>query len=286
MSKSNGIVNISYSFFYVKENPSELTFEDSTTILDHILKIKTSQLSKAMYYGMEVLHQILKRTSKSSIKYRDYVMNKLRDFSISYGTQHLEMIADFNQYGQLNGVLNHYYNKCYDSEGEIGTKELAEFVNIALVHSYITGKHDWLAVIFVDLEEDAVETNNNKKLIRIKDLIFELSQYRKNVWDVIDKERNTRTSSEYVHVADNYIANPNVKDDSDKLFTEELSNTSEYIAFAKSNPSSTMNPNDHVNDNNAHTKATESNMNPNDAVDNNDAVNNASESIVVDEVVA
>jgi hypothetical protein len=276
MSKSNGIVNISYSFFYVKENPSELTFEDSTTILDHILKIKTSQL---------VLHQILKRTSKSSIKYRDYVMNKLRDFSISYGTQHLEMIADFNQYGQLNGVLNHYYNKCYDSEGEIGTKELAEFVNIALVHSYITGKHDWLAVIFVDLEEDAVETNNNKKLIRIKDLIFELSQYRKNVWDVIDKERNTRTSSEYVHVADNYIANPNVKDDSDKLFTEELSNTSEYIAFAKSNPSSTMNPNDHVNDN-APTKAPESNMNPNDAINNTSESNKASDSIVVDEVVA
>lgn len=248
MSKSNGTANISYSFFYVKENPTTLTFEDASSIIDHILKIKTSQLSKAMYYGMEVLHQILKRTSKSSIKFRDYLMNRLRDFSISYATQHLEMIADFNQHGQLNGVLNHYYDKCYTPEGEISTKELAEFVNIALVHSYITGKHDWLAVIFVDVEEDAQETNNNKKLIRLKDLIFELSQYRKDIWDCIERERKSRASDDYVHVADNFIANPNVKDDSDKLFTEELSNTSDYIAFVKANPTSVVNPNEHVND--------------------------------------
>jgi len=249
MSSSNGVINISYSFFYVKENPKDLTFEDGCSIIDHILKIKTSQLSKAMYYGMEVIHQILKRTSKSSVKFRDYLMNRLRDFSISYATQHLEMIADFNQYGQLNGVLNHYYDKCYTSEGEISNKELAEFVNIAFVHSYITGKHDWLATIFVDVEEDATDTNNNKKLIRLKDLIFELSQYRKDIWDIIAQERQSRNASGYVHVSDNYIANPNVKDDSDKLFTDELANTSDYIAFVKENPTSIINPNEHVNDN-------------------------------------
>lgn len=224
-NSNNGIKETSYSFFYKKHNPAELTEADGQAVLTEVLSMKMSQLAKGIYYGLELIHQVLKRNkSTGSVKFRNITMNRISEHSIAWGTQHLEMIADYDQYGGLNGILNHYYNKCRDENGELVEKAQGEFVNIALAHSYITGVHEWLAMAFVDFEEA-----DSHLIPKLKNLVFELSQHRPEVWNEINAEREYRKSSNYASVQDTFIPNPNTVDDSDRLVINDSND--EYIKF-------------------------------------------------------
>jgi len=204
----NGVKSIDLDFLYKKESPRDLTEKDAQEILTSILKIRTSQLSKSMYFAMEILHHILRTKTNGEVKFREECMRRLKDHSISWATQHLEMIGDFNEFGQLNGVLEHYYQLCWTDDDEPAIKAQADFINLVIVHAYITGRFEWLSAIFVDIEEYSQRVNCDRRIRKFKDLIFELSQHRPKVWDAIDREREYREDDNHIPINKMYIANP------------------------------------------------------------------------------
>jgi hypothetical protein len=184
----------SLKYFFLADNPRNIKLDDALAIIPKVLSIRAAQLHKSIYYGLELIHCITRATSKGTAKYRDAVLNKFRDFSISFATNHLEMIGDFNMYGGSIGVMNHYYEKTFTPEGEIVRKEQDNFINFALIHSYITGFHTFLANVYLDVE-DSGEVNVLEKLDKH---IAELEVLRPTVRVAIDELRQLRRQGETI----------------------------------------------------------------------------------------
>jgi hypothetical protein len=230
----NGVTDTSLSFFYRRANASEWTREDADKVLARVLTIKGAQLHKSIYYGLELIHRITRFNTHGAAKFRDYVLERLSSHSISFATQHLEMIADFNMHGQTNGVLGHYYGKCFDESTPAAKRNeaIADFVNFALVHSYVTGVNNWLATIFVDIEEaelaNGIEMSD--RLVRINSLIDEVSIARKGIRDDIHTVRELRKNEEYTPITEQFAAVPITMDDSDRVAAlEALHNTADTL---------------------------------------------------------
>lgn len=253
----NGKKTINYNFFYKAHNPRDLTFEHGKEIVDYILRINGAQLSKGIYYGLEIIHQILKRLPSHEIRFMKYYEDRIANASISWATQIEEMHKDFNQHGQTNGVLQHYLDKCYElpeTNEELSKvakmtddekkrhyhdrrdkllRAQGEFINMALVHSYITGKHNFLATIFVELEREAEKTNDNIRIGKLKNLVHDLSQCRPDIWDAIEQEREDHSVAA---VKDYFVPVTSTIDDSDLIAAGEDRHMDGYVKFRLENP--------------------------------------------------
>jgi hypothetical protein len=220
----NGIKNTSLSFFFKRKNATDWTREDGERVLDAVLKISGAQLHKSIYYGLELIHRITRINTRGTAKFRDVIMERLSANSISFASQHLEMMADFNMYGQTNGVLGHYYNRCFDEtiSNEKQTEFINDFVNFALVHSYVTGVNTWFAAIVNDIEDLEVSdgVTMSDRLVKLYALVDELAISRSTIRAEIAEMRKSRTE-EHVSITEQFVPVQATIDDSDRLYELE-----------------------------------------------------------------
>lgn len=217
MMTNNGIAQVNYSKIFSNTGKKE-NYENAKNVIKEITKIKTSQLSKSIYYGLEILSIIHERINPDKENLRSFYEKKIEEKSYSWAIQMVETQRDFDQYGGVNGYLAHYYEETFakssdDNDYVIGNfhiKRQNQFIDIALVHSFITCNYRYLIQVYCDVKTNPGPDKEkyDKKMARLNNLIASIHSINKKIIDEIDEELDRRNSGERLDIESLYPPNP------------------------------------------------------------------------------